>query len=110
MQAQVGGAAARNKVARPKITTSPGAMNATPPTTPPRGPAKIIPPAKKEATSPVVDGDIPRAVRKSARKGNTNVASAERSAPDRRTWSVPRPNLASSVRAGSAASPVPWLP
>jgi len=49
---------------------------------PPRGPAKIIPPAKKEATSPVVDGDIPRAVRKSARKGNTNVASAERSAPD----------------------------
>ena len=49
---------------------------------PPSGPATIIPPAKNEATKPVVDGDIPRAVRKSARKGNTKVASAERSAPD----------------------------
>jgi hypothetical protein len=49
---------------------------------PPSGPAKIIPPAKNEATRPVVDGDIPRAVRKSARNGNTKVASAERSAPD----------------------------
>src|SRR3954467_4123020 len=49
---------------------------------PPNGPAKIIPPAKNEATRPVADGDNPRAVRKSARKGNTKVARAERNAPD----------------------------